>query len=123
MNAATQWHLGVIYESIQVLEAVRNCKEYIAKYLSMDFRLPKRTKNSFAMGYCPELDVSLAFVSDETVYSQFLVGVVRWDVKIGHIDIITKMFLISSYLVILRQGHMEAALHIIGYLKLMHNSR
>ena len=44
-------------------------------------------------------------------------------IEIGHIDINTKVSLLSSYSAMLRQGHSEAALHFIGYLKLRHYSR
>ena len=43
--------------------------------------------------------------------------------EIGQIDINTEVSLLSSYSAMLRHGHIEAALHIMGYLKLRHNSR
>ena len=43
-------------------------------------------------------------------------------IEIGHIDINTEVSLLSPYSVMPRQGHLEAASHIMGYLKLRHNS-
>jgi hypothetical protein len=44
-------------------------------------------------------------------------------IEIGRIDIATEVSLLSSYLAQPHEGHLEAALHIMGYLKLKHNSR
>ena len=38
-------------------------------------------------------------------------------IEIGHVDINMEVSLLSSYSVMLRQGHLEAAPHIMGYLK------
>ena len=46
----------------------------------------------------------------------------RWMIKIECIDIKTNVSL-SSHSAMLRQGHLEVVLHIVGYLKLRHNSR
>ena len=44
-------------------------------------------------------------------------------IKIGCIDINTKVSLLSSHSAMPRQSHLEVVLHIMGYLKLRHNSR
>ena len=44
-------------------------------------------------------------------------------IEIGRIDIATEVSLLSSYLAYPREGHLEAALHIMGYLKQRHNTR
>jgi hypothetical protein len=46
----------------------------------------------------------------------------RWMVELGQIDIVTKISMLSSYLACPRKGHLEIALHDMGYLKLKHNS-
>jgi len=43
-------------------------------------------------------------------------------VELGRIDIATKISLRSSHLAYPREGHLEAALHVMGYLKQKHNS-
>jgi hypothetical protein len=52
-----------------------------------------------------------------------LIGVMRWMVELGRIDIGTKISMLSSYLAYPRECHLEAALHVMGYLRLKHNSR
>jgi hypothetical protein len=43
--------------------------------------------------------------------------------EIGRIDIATDVSLLSSHLAYPQEGHLDAALHIMGYLKLKNNSR
>ncbi|KAL7525958.1 hypothetical protein ACHAWF_001579 [Thalassiosira exigua] len=47
----------------------------------------------------------------------------RWMIELGQIDITTEVSLLSSHLAYSRKGHMEAALHVMSYLKGRHNSR
>ncbi len=47
----------------------------------------------------------------------------RWMVELGRIDIATEVSMLSSYLALPREGHLETALHIMGYLCKKHNSR
>ena len=104
-----------------VHEAVRICKEYVARHQSKDNRLPKRADNPIESGYSPELDVSLVLGPEKTSYCQSLV--IRWMINKGQIDINTEVSLLSSYSAILTQEHLEVTLHIMGYLNLRRNSR
>ena len=52
---------------------------------------------------------------------QSLIGVARWMVEIGYTNINNKVSLLSSYLAMPREWHLEAALHITGFLKVKHN--
>ena len=52
-----------------------------------------------------------------------LIGVMRWMVELGRIDIATDISMLSSYLAYPTEGHLDAALHVMGYLRLKHNSR
>jgi hypothetical protein len=42
--------------------------------------------------------------------------------KIGRIDIATEELLLSLHLAYLQEGHLDAALHVMGYLRLKYNS-
>ena len=103
-------------------EAVRFCKVYFTKHLSKGDRLPKRAENPFSMGLCPELDVFLVLEPEEASYYQSLIRVMKWMVEKMCTDMNNKVFLLSSYLAMSRQEHLEAALHVMSYLKLKHNS-
>ena len=108
----------MVNESVQVCSRSSRKLQRVFCKTPTGYRLSKRTENTFSMGYCPELDASLILGPDEASYHQSLVGVIRWMVEIAHIDIDTKMSLLSP-----RHGHLEAVLHIMIYLKLRHNSR
>ena len=122
-----QLHNGIwvwfMSPSKYVWEAVRICKEYMTKHLSKVYKLPKSTDNPFESGYCPEWHVSLVLGPDEASNYQSLIGVMRWMIEIGWIDIKTKVSQLSSHSAMLRQGHLGAALHIMDYLKLTQYSR
>jgi hypothetical protein len=44
-------------------------------------------------------------------------------VELGRIDIVIEVSMLSSYLACPRKGHLENALHVMGYLRLKHNSQ
>ena len=46
----------------------------------------------------------------------------RWMVELGHVDINTKVSLLSLFLTIPRQGYLKVVLDVMSYLKLKHNS-
>ena len=109
------------YKDVQ--EAVRIGKEYLARHLSKGYRLPKRADNLFESGYSPKLDLPLVLGPYEASYFLSLIGIMGWMIKIGCIDINTEVSLLSSHSAMPRQGHLEAALHIMGHLKLRHDTR
>ena len=79
--------------------------------------------NPFVGGYQPETDMKDPLDPDRASYYQTMIGVMRWMVEIGRIDIATECSLLSSHLSYPREGHFECALHMMGYLKWKHNSR
>jgi hypothetical protein len=46
-----------------------------------------------------------------------VIGVLRWAVELGRLDILLEMLLLSAFLASPREGHLEAVYHIFGYLK------
>jgi hypothetical protein len=81
--------------------------------------IPKRKKTltPFESSYRPELDTTPELALAGHRYFQELIGVLRWGVEIGRLDILLEVSLLSAYLACPREGHLEAALHIFGYLK------
>ena len=119
-NGIWAWSMS---QSKHVHEAVRICEEYVAKHLSKGYKLQERAENPFKSSYCPKLDVSLGLEPDGASYYQSLIGVMKGVMEIGQIDINTKVSLLSLHAAMSKQGHLEAASHIMDYLKLRHNSR
>ena len=79
--------------------------------------LKSNAKNPFPTGYKPEVDVTDEL--DQMLASRYmqLIGILRWAVEIGRIDIFLETSLLSQYQANPRFGHLEAAYHIFAYLK------
>ena len=72
--------------------------------------------------YHPELDVSEKLSSSDALYYQSLIGILRWIVELGRVDICLEVSMMSSHLVLPRKGHMEQVMQIFGYLRKYHNT-
>jgi hypothetical protein len=97
-----------------VKAAVVNVEETLAKE---GRRLPGKCVTPFSCNYAPWTEVTEELKADGVQYYQELIGVLRWAVEIGRVDILLETSLLSSYLAMPREGHLEQAHHIFGYLK------
>jgi hypothetical protein len=79
--------------------------------------------NPFLVDYDPSTDFSDILDPACSSFYQHLIGVMRWMVELGCIDIATEVSMISFYLACPCEGHLENALRVMGYLHLKHNSR
>jgi len=106
-----------------IAEAVKNVKTRMAKdglmfnkqLSSMEYS-PKQAFTTAS--YRPELDVTAECTDDQAVYFQQLIGVLRWIVELGRIDICFEVSALSSFVVSPRTGHLTQALHMFKYLDL-----
>jgi hypothetical protein len=112
---------GMSY-SKYVQSAVQNVKEYLAA-LPGDQMLVKKVYGPFAGGYKPDLDDSPELDSTRANFYQSQSRILRWCVKLGRIDIITEISMLSTHLCSSREGHLEAVFHVYVYLGLHHNAR
>jgi hypothetical protein len=119
-NGIWAWGLS---PSKYVAQAVKNCAKHLADKLNNRFRLPQRADNPFPYDYYLELDLFEPLDPECSSFYQHLIGVMRWMVELGCIDIVTEVSLLSSHLAYLREGHLETALHIMSYLSQKHNTR
>jgi hypothetical protein len=69
------------------------------------------------MDYCPELDVTPELAGDEISYYYSQIGILRWIVEFGRIDIVTEVLCLVSCLALPRRGSLEAVFHLYAYLK------
>jgi hypothetical protein len=58
----------------------------------------------------------------EAAYFQSLIGILRWIVELGRVDICLEISMLSSHLVLPREGHLEQVFHIFAHLKKYHNT-
>lgn len=67
--------------------------------------------------YRPELDTT-PLLSEELAsrYHQ-LIGILRWGVELGRVDILLEVSLLSSHLCLPREGHLKAIYNIFAYLE------
>jgi len=105
-------------------EYVKRAIEEVERELAMeDAYLPKRTETPLSSGYRPELDFSLELEGSKVNYYQGLIGVLRWIVELGRIDLIVPVSLLSRYMMSPREGHLQQCYHIFAYLKQFNRSR
>ena len=97
------------------------CKAAVLKaeqMLSKDGKiLLTKCKTPLKSGYCPELGVSQELKSDGVQYYMELIGVLRWAVDIGRVDILYETSIMSTHLALPIVGHLEHLFHVFGYLK------
>ncbi len=82
-----------------------------------------KADNPFPVDYDPLTNLSDPLDAKCTSFYQHLIGVMQLMVELGWIDIMTKISIFFSYLAYPHEGHLETALHVMGYLKLKHNSQ
>jgi hypothetical protein len=85
--------------------------------------LEKKASGPFAGGYKPELDENSERDPTRANFYQSQIGILRWCVDLGRIDIITEVSMLSTHLCLPREGHLEDVLHVFVYLGLHHNAR
>ena len=106
-----------------VKEAIRNVKQ---RMKDDGYRYNKKlsdincspTSPFSTQSYRPELDLSSECTPDQITYYQNLIGVLRWIVELGRIDIAFEVSTLSKFLVRPRSGHLQQALHIFKYLEI-----
>ena len=115
-NGVTSW----AFSSAQyVKEAVKNVEDYLA---TIDRRLSPRTATPLTQNYRPEIDVSDELDAKLASYYQSLIGILRWIVELGRVDICVEVSMMSSHLALPRVGHLDEVLRIFAYLKCHSNA-
>ena len=69
---------------------------------------PMSNKNS----YSPDLDSSDYLEGEELTYFQELIGILRWAIEIGRVDIFHEVSILSQFQAALREGQMDEILDI-----------
>jgi len=89
----------------------------------MSSKLRNKVDRPLPITYRPEVDVSPALGPLLTNCFQTALGVLRWIVELGRIDILTEVSMPSAHNALPREGHLKAIYHIFSYLKGHENSR
>jgi hypothetical protein len=99
---------------------VKNAIKTVKGFLADDgegYILKNKAKNPFPMNFQPQLDVSNKLgLNLFSCYLQ-LIGIARWAIELGCIDIHNEVSLLSHYQLNPRVGHLEAFYHVFAYMK------
>ena len=85
--------------------------------------MPKKAANPFEGDYEPKMDETPLLIPELASWYASLIGMLQWMVEIGRLDIITEVSKMASQMAAPRDGHLDALLHVFGFLKINHNSR
>ena len=80
-------------------------------------QLPKKTKVPMSTSYRPELDSTEELEPDEITYYQELIGILRWSIEIGRVDMHLEVAVLSAYQASPRRGHLNALYQIFAFIK------
>ena len=115
-NGVLAWSFG---SSQYVQSAIANVERYLK---TKNESLPKRASAPFTTNYRPEIDISRMLNPTESAYYQSLIGILRWIVELGRVDITCEVSMMASMMAMPRIGHLNQLFHIFAYLKQRHNS-
>ena len=119
-NGVKAWAFG---SSQYVHAAVKNVEDYLAKQPKPQrYTMPSKAETPLRTTYRAELDVTPELKPLEGAYYQSLIGVLRWIVELGRVDICLETSIMSSHLALPREGHLEQLFHMFAYLKKYHNA-
>ncbi len=68
------------------------------------------------INYCPKLDATAHCNKEHASYYWQIIGIFRWAIKLGRIDILMEVALSSQYQANPCKGHLEALYWIANYL-------
>ena len=85
--------------------------------------LKSKVVSPFASGYRPEFDSSPELNERLSSYYASLMGVLRWCIELGRVDIIVEVGLLARFQANPRVGHLEQMFHVFAYLKKYNRSR
>ena len=83
----------------------------------------RKRKAPLSTQYRPELDMTPELTPEMTSRYQQLVGILRWCVELGRIDICLEVAKLSAYNANPRVGHLEAVYGVFGYLESHNRSK
>lgn len=80
-------------------------------------KLPGKALTPMENNYSPELDMSPELDSENITFYQEIIGMLRWAIEIGRVDINTEISLLSSFQAAPREGHLNQLLRVVAFLK------
>ena len=110
------------FSSLQYIhEAVKNVEENLEKV--GEKLMSKKPGTPIPTSYSLELNITPELISTDSAYHQSLVGILRWIMELGRVDICLEVSLMTSHLALPRKGHLDKLFHIFAHLKWEKRSR
>ena len=107
-NGAKCWTLS---PSQYIQNSVKNVETHLQK--TGESPLPNKVWSPWLYKYSsPEGDVTPEILPTHVSYYQSLIGVLRWIVELGWCDICMETSAMASMMVMPREGHLKALLHM-----------
>ena len=103
-----------------VKTAIQSVEDWLAKREKNNSNwtgLKTKTSCVFPNGYKPEIDTTSLLEDEDASYYMQQIGVLRWMVELGRIDICTEVSMLAAFSVAPRHGHLAAVVHLYAYLK------
>jgi len=111
---------GRMIWSMSSRDYVKNAVEVCENLLKEDGEgktLRKDARGPLPTGYRPELDVTRELGPELVSRYLQLIGILRWAIELGRLDIFYEVAILSQHQANPREGHLEAAYHVFAYLK------
>ena len=100
------------FSSFQYVQAaVKNVEQHLE---GRKLKLVTRAETPICTSYYrPEIDISPELNATDAAYYQSLIGILRWMVELGRVDIMCmEVSMMSSSLALPREGHLNQVFHI-----------
>jgi hypothetical protein len=88
-----------------VQEAVKNVERWLREH---NMKLPARSDTPMSTTYWPELDTSPVLSPEVANWYQSAIGILRWTVELGRIDLTTETSMLAAHMAMPREGHLIA---------------
>jgi hypothetical protein len=121
------YYLGNDYKKDRKGRWCIGCKKYLKEALLRVEQMYSTSLKKFSIpmtsGDHPELDDTPLLDDDEHKKYQMLIGMLNWIVTIGRLDVCHATSSLSRFTACPREGHLERAKQVFGYLKKRPNRR
>ena len=116
-NVVIAWTISA---SKYIQSALKNIEGILTKH---GLSLRKGTNSPLPGNYRPECELTPECSTDNARLYVSLIGILRWLVELGRVDISCEVSMMSSHTAMLREGHLDHILYMFSYLKQHHRSR
>ena len=105
-------------------ELISNFDKYLVGLGDTRWQLPnKKDENTFVRDYAPDMNNNLGLEQELASWYHYFIGMLRWMVEIGRVDIITEVSMMASEMATPRKVRLEAVLNLFVFIRQNYNSR